>query len=182
MRASRRVLTLTATADRVSKLLLPGKGPLPSPGSSRPSKQRLGALTSALLTLNALDARLLPKAPALLLSQPKASPKAKVKAPLDHGMPSKKAIRNAVARHKGEIRLCYQRTLLHHATPPQGRLLLRWRIDEKGKAQGIRAIRDAMAAPQLTRCIIKHLRSWSFPTCRGNTCEVIYPFEFFSHS
>jgi hypothetical protein len=92
--------------------------------------------------------------------------------------PSREAIRKVVVAHQRMIRLCYERELISSTKPVEGRLLMRWKIDQKGRAIQVQVEKDTVGSQALLRCVIARIRSWRFPPC-DPSCSVVYPFDFF---
>jgi hypothetical protein len=92
---------------------------------------------------------------------------------------SRESIRKVVVRGSKAIRRCYEQELLTSAIPLEGRLLLRWRIDARGRVQDLTVVKDNLGSAALTRCIKQKIATWRFPACSGRSCVVVYPFDFF---
>ena len=85
-------------------------------------------------------------------------------------------IRRIVARHRSEIRGCYQRAL-EHRPDLEGRATARWTIAPSGGVQGasIDVERSDTHDAEVETCIAHAVSRWTFPSSSGPTV-VSYPF------
>lgn len=93
-----------------------------------------------------------------------------------HGALSREAVRRVVARHRAEIRGCYQAAL--PARPDlEGRVTASWQIAPSGAVSGaaIDAARSDLHQNEVETCIAHAVARWSFPSSDGPTV-VSYPF------
>ena len=93
-----------------------------------------------------------------------------------------RALDDFISKEEGVLRGCYERGL--QMFPKfEGNVHLSWRIDKKGKAQGIRVAKLAMNKNpsinlnEFKECIIGHIKSWSFPLIL-NGVAIPYAFQF----
>ena len=82
-------------------------------------------------------------------------------------------IRTKMSTYKG----CYQRQL--QRTPSlQGTITVEFIIEEDGLVERARVASSSLNNAQVEQCIIQNLRGSQFPTPRGGTVVVTYPFNF----
>ena len=73
--------------------------------------------------------------------------------------------------------MCYEREMLRSSKLMEGRLLLRWTINGRGRATDLQVVKDGLGNPDLVLCIRDRIQSWIFPPC-PRECTVVYPFDF----
>lgn len=95
---------------------------------------------------------------------------------------TREQIRSVVARGSGQVQHCYERELLTGNTVSQGRIILRWQIDARGRVGGLKIVKDTVKSEGLRRCVLKKVKAWRFPSCADDNCAVVFPFEFFARS
>jgi len=159
--------------------------PTPRSGGAGRGSDRLGSwlATPGLGDAASLTAALpVPKASARLprLALPEAGKVGSPAAPAASG-PSREEVREVVSRGGAGIRVCYERELIGSASPREGRVLLRWTIDAKGHVTNLVVEKDTIRIPELRECLLRQVRSWTFPPC-SEGCTIVYPFEFFTRS
>lgn len=157
---------------------------MPGRRRARRSVDPLAALDQIMPT-SALAPTPTPLGPRMRLRLPSSRATARTlpRSPKGSSALTRSAIRRVVAAHSGAIRLCYEQELLRSRRPVQGSLLVRWRIDHRGRAQDVRTLRDGLGRPPLRRCILHEIQRWHFPRCEsGEACGVIFPFELFARS
>jgi len=82
-------------------------------------------------------------------------------------------IRTKMSTYKG----CYQRQL--QRTPNlQGTITVEFIIEEDGVVERVRVASSSLNNAQVEQCIVQNLEGSQFPTPRGGTVVVTYPFNF----
>jgi len=98
----------------------------------------------------------------------------RVEAPAGIG---KAAIKEVIARNRGQLRYCYEREL---ATKPnlEGKLVLELVIDASGKVSDVSTRPEStVQSDPLIDCVLTRAKGWVFPAS-GNVTTVVYPFIF----
>jgi len=95
---------------------------------------------------------------------------------------TREQIRRVVARGSGQVQHCYERELLTGNKVRQGRMILRWQIDARGRVGRLKVVNDSVKSDGLRRCVLKKVKSWRFPACSDGNCTVVFPFEFFART
>jgi len=93
------------------------------------------------------------------------------------GMLDKAAIAKVVNKNIGQVRYCYERTLLK-APNVRGKVILEWTIAPTGKVRSVSTSFSSVNADALTRCIMRKIKGWKFPKPKGGQVIVAYPFVF----
>lgn len=96
------------------------------------------------------------------------------------GSMDREAIRRVILNNKRAIRSCYEREL-QRRPDMYGKLVLQWRIVEKGRVSQAKVKSNSLGSQKVANCIIGRLRTWRFPEPPPGTIgEVSYPFVFTS--
>ncbi len=96
------------------------------------------------------------------------------------GSMDREAIRRVILNNKRAIRSCYEREL-QRRPDMYGKLVLQWRIVEKGRVSQAKVKSNSLGSRTVANCIIGRLRTWRFPEPPPGTIgEVSYPFVFTS--
>lgn len=96
------------------------------------------------------------------------------------GSMDREAIRRVILNNKRAIRSCYEREL-QRRPDMYGKLVLQWRIVEKGRVSQAKVKSNSLGSRKVANCIIGRLRTWRFPEPPPGTIgEVSYPFVFTS--
>ncbi len=91
---------------------------------------------------------------------------------------SMEAIRAVIARHRAQIRYCYNKELTL-APDLGGKVVLRFTIEERGYIASVVDTLNTTDSANLARCMRDRVRTWRFPAPRGGgTVVVNYPFLF----
>ncbi len=90
----------------------------------------------------------------------------------------REVIRRVILSHRIEIRYCYEKQL--SATPNlAGKVKIQFVIGADGRVTTARAMRSTLPDPEVGRCIVSKVRTWTFPKPRGGGVVVVtYPFLF----
>lgn len=79
--------------------------------------------------------------------------------------------------HRAEIDGCYQKVLKKQPDLSDGKVEMKFLINEEGKAyKTIYLKRSTLESKLLNACIKKTVATWQFP--KGQKVEVVYPFQF----
>lgn len=91
---------------------------------------------------------------------------------------SMEAIRAVIARHRAQIRYCFNKELTL-APDLGGKVVLRFTINERGYVASVIDTSNTTDSANLARCMRDRVRTWRFPAPRGGgTVIVNYPFLF----
>lgn len=83
-----------------------------------------------------------------------------------------------VRRHRDEVTHCYTRALKKNRSLA-GKLRLEWSVDEEGRVDGVRAVRDELEDEALVECVGSVIRTFEFPPPRAAaSCSFVHTFEF----
>jgi len=92
----------------------------------------------------------------------------------------KEATRLVVRSHLKDIRVCYESAL--HAQPElNGKVVLTWKVNDRGevKSATVNESQTTLHSTAVSACIIKQLKTWSFPAPqKGLSATINYPFLF----
>jgi hypothetical protein len=93
------------------------------------------------------------------------------------GSLDKALIAKVVAKNIGQVRYCYERTLLKEPSI-RGKVVLEWSIGLSGKVTRVKEKFSSLNSSAMTGCIIGKVKGWKFPKPRGGQVIVSYPFIF----
>ncbi len=93
------------------------------------------------------------------------------------GKLDEEAIRKALAKHLQRFQYCYEKALLNDPTLG-GTITMQWTITTSGAASQVSVVRSKMQHPGLIGCMTKELTNIRFPSPKGGTVTVKYPFSF----
>lgn len=93
------------------------------------------------------------------------------------GSLDKAAIASVVGKNIGQVRYCYERTLLKSPNL-RGKVVVQWTIAPTGKVRSASTQFSSVTSDDLTRCILGKIKSWKFPKPTGGQVIVSYPFIF----
>jgi tetratricopeptide (TPR) repeat protein len=88
----------------------------------------------------------------------------------------KKEIRDVITAHRQEIEDCHATAMRQHPTIV-GKIVVRFRSDEKGAVVYAEAVEDTVRQADLELCITQRVKRWRFAESPGMTL-VTYPFMF----
>jgi TonB family protein len=93
-----------------------------------------------------------------------------------HGSFDQGIVRRVVRRHQNEVRLCYERELLH--TPGlQGRVVVRFAISPAGEVGASAIQTSTVNSANVEECIVEAVRRWEFPKPRDDDGVMVsFPF------
>ncbi len=92
------------------------------------------------------------------------------------GSLDKAEIQRVINGYRSQIAQCYEDGLKQNAQL-QGKVLVEWNIDAGGRVTRVRIRSTELQAPNVERCLIKRVQSWTFPKpIGGGTVTVVYPF------
>lgn len=90
----------------------------------------------------------------------------------------KELIRQVIARHKSEVRYCYELELTKNPSL-QGKTAVRFLISGSGAVTASSVVESTVRSDELSRCVEGRVRTWQFPKPPGGgTVTVTYPFVF----
>lgn len=113
----------------------------------------------------------------------RATPGGRVSAKLAFGEPEttaicdRDAIRAMVKRRAGQLRWCYERSLVVKPTLA-GKVTVRWTIGPDGRVEGAAVAATTLGDEAVETCILGRLSRFRFAAPKGGTCEVSWPFVF----
>ncbi len=90
----------------------------------------------------------------------------------------RETVRRVIASYRGQIRTCYEKSLL---SSPQlaGRIVYLWTISPEGPVISSERKSSTLNSDQLEACVLSVIRSMIFPNAsNGKSTKVIYPFVF----
>jgi len=93
------------------------------------------------------------------------------------GTLDKAAIAKVVGKNIGQVRYCYERTLLKSPNL-RGKVVVQWTIAPSGKVRSASTQFSSVTSDSLTRCILGKIKKWKFPKPKGGQVIVSYPFIF----
>jgi hypothetical protein len=93
------------------------------------------------------------------------------------GSIDREAVARVVNSHLQEVRACYERALLKD-TGLSGKLALEWVIGASGKVSSVKIKSSSLRNSAVESCIMNELKDWVFPSPRGGSVIVSYPFLF----
>ncbi|MEW6432640.1 MAG: AgmX/PglI C-terminal domain-containing protein [Myxococcota bacterium] len=98
-------------------------------------------------------------------------------APTLAGRLSKEVIQRVVRAHLGQVRYCYEKSLLHQPTLA-GKVVVRFTVDAGGAVTEVTDVSEPpFPAAEVPGCIASHLKRWRFPKPEGGGVVVVtYPF------
>lgn len=90
-------------------------------------------------------------------------------------------IEKELSKHIHKFQYCYEKALLtkNHLG---GILMMQWQISSFGNTSDVRVVRSELNDDPLHGCVSRHLSSIRFPSPKGGTVTVRYPFNFSSTS
>lgn len=97
------------------------------------------------------------------------------------GVVDKDAVAKVIAQHLGEVQRCYEASLLTEGSDG-GRLAVEWTIGLSGSVAQVRVLSSSLKQVSVPQCVLRALRSWTFPKPRGGVVLISYPFVFQSSS
>lgn len=111
-------------------------------------------------------------------SAPTVSDGTEVRGSLD-----REVIRSTIRRHVSEVRYCYEEALARDPTLA-GRVTVSFVIGPTGAVQSASSSRSTLSGPRATEvaeCIVRRVRTWTFPAPDGGGIVAVdYPFVFTS--
>jgi outer membrane biosynthesis protein TonB len=140
----------------------------PTPSSSPNASSTSAQIASVLAALRAQDGGASP-------SQV-ANVEAAVSAQLGHGL-APDAVRQVVLRHQQSLKQCYDAEL---ARDPdlKGGITMTWLIAPDGTVSTASVAASTIRNTNVESCVLRVVRSWTFPTSDGPTNVAAYPFKF----
>jgi len=90
----------------------------------------------------------------------------------------REVIRRVILSHRVQIRYCYEKQL--SVTPDiSGKVSVEFVIAADGSVTTARAVEQTITDPEVGRCIVSKVKTWTFPKPKGNGVVVVtYPFLF----
>lgn len=84
---------------------------------------------------------------------------------------------DVVNRRKGQVRSCYEKEL---KSDPYiaGVVSVAWTVTSGGGVSNVRVLSNSTGNPDISRCIVRTVGRWSFPSSHGEAVDVEYPFRF----
>lgn len=100
-------------------------------------------------------------------------------APVAKGSLPRELIQRVIRAHLGQVRSCYEKSLLHQPTLA-GKLVVRFVIDAEGAVtEAADVSTPAFPEPEVPDCITARVKTWRFPKPQGGGVVVVtYPFIF----
>ncbi|HZH04875.1 MAG TPA: AgmX/PglI C-terminal domain-containing protein, partial [Myxococcaceae bacterium] len=87
------------------------------------------------------------------------------------------AVAKAVNSHLQEVRACYEKALLRDPSLA-GKVVLEWTISTAGRVVSTKTKSSTLRNGAVESCILQELKGWQFPSAKGGTVIVSYPFLF----
>lgn len=87
-----------------------------------------------------------------------------------------------VNAHLGEVSACYERSLIKSGDSGGGKLTLEWTVSTNGMVEGAKVKSTTLKDGGIASCVLGALKGWRFPSARGGSVVVSYPFIFHSTS
>ncbi|PZR04215.1 MAG: hypothetical protein DI536_34660 [Archangium gephyra] len=86
-------------------------------------------------------------------------------------------IMQVVLNHKNDVSACVAQ---HQKVMPElkGKLLLRWTVARDGRVMTVEVVSPEFVNTPLARCLMKEVRTWSFPAHKTPTEAITFPFKF----
>ncbi|MDX9724239.1 MAG: VIT domain-containing protein [Myxococcota bacterium] len=112
-------------------------------------------------------------------SEEKATPKPKLKPGNAEvqGSLSKRIVQKVIKQHRAALKACYE-SALQQDPSLEGKLTVRWSVDENGVVSDVSITLDTVGSPELAACVIKTVEGMRFPKSQAGKIIITYPFEF----
>ncbi|MCC6332784.1 MAG: TonB family protein [Myxococcales bacterium] len=89
----------------------------------------------------------------------------------------KELIRRVIRSHLGQIRYCYEAQLVMQPNL-SGKVAVTFHVPESGLVDTARVSSSTVPSPGLEACLVSRVRTWRFPSQKGGSFVVTYPFLF----
>lgn len=99
----------------------------------------------------------------------------------ENGRLDSSVIEQTLAKYMQKFQYCYEKALLS-APSLRGNLTMKWSISTSGRASSVKVTKSELNNSNLHRCVSGIISSISFPTPKGGSVIVSYPFNFSSTS
>ena len=93
------------------------------------------------------------------------------------GQIDKKGVASAIRKRSAAFQQCYE-TALKSDSKLQGKLVVEFTINEQGRVNDTRVVKDGLNSPTVARCVQARLKSLRFPKPADGEVSVTYPFVF----
>jgi hypothetical protein len=93
------------------------------------------------------------------------------------GSLSREQIYRVVASHVAAIQFCFEKEL-QRFPKLTGKVVLGWRVELDGSVSGARVDSSTLSHPPTEGCMVRQLKTWSFPKPQGTVAQVSFPFLF----
>ncbi|MEW5743639.1 MAG: AgmX/PglI C-terminal domain-containing protein [Myxococcota bacterium] len=89
----------------------------------------------------------------------------------------KELIRRIIRSHLGQVRFCYEEQLV---TKPElsGKVAVTFHVSPAGMVDAARVSTSTVGSPALETCLLSRVRTWRFPSQKGGSFVITYPFLF----
>jgi hypothetical protein len=98
-------------------------------------------------------------------------------APKQTGSIDRDGVAKVISQHLSEVQRCYEASLLLEGSDG-GRLAVEWTISPAGAVIHARVASTTLKQASVPQCVLRALRSWTFPKARGGNVVISYPFVF----
>lgn len=106
-----------------------------------------------------------------------AKAKGKVTESRPAGFCAKENINKIVTRRTGAFKFCYEKELQTYPDL-QGKITMKWTIEENGAVSGANVVADTMKNKRVTKCLKHTIGKLKFDKPQGGVCVVRWPFVF----
>jgi hypothetical protein len=90
---------------------------------------------------------------------------------------SSEQVRKVVMSHTGALRACYE-SVARTNLELRGGVTIAWQIDESGSVTSASVAQTTLNNPPVEGCILRQVRSWTFPPSIAPTTIAGFPFRF----
>lgn len=97
--------------------------------------------------------------------------------PAAKGGLSPEQVRRVVIKHAGALRACYESEAAKNPSL-KGGISVAWQIDPSGSVSGAQLKQSSLSNPRVEGCVLRQIKSWSFPATDSPTTVAEYPFRF----
>jgi len=93
------------------------------------------------------------------------------------GTIDREGVAKVISQHLTEVQRCYEASLLLEGSDG-GRLAVEWTISSAGSVLQARVASTTLKQASVPQCVLRALRSWTFPKAVGGNVVISYPFVF----
>ncbi|HOX47189.1 MAG TPA: TonB family protein [Myxococcota bacterium] len=100
-----------------------------------------------------------------------------IASPEIQGSLDREVIMRVFRQRRGQLQSCYERGLRRNPTL-EGRVTLRFTIDERGRVTEARSAPSALGDREVEACLVSRLKSWTFPGPQAGSVQIAFPLVF----